>query len=235
MTPGTLFLIPVPLSPDGAETIPVSVQKTIEPMRIFIVENDRTARRMLRRMGFTADFSEVTLITIDKHSKIDPKPAINSLMSGHDVGLLSESGCPAVADPGSPFIREAHRNSIPVVPLTGPSSVLLALMASGFNGQSFVFHGYLPIKPNARLNSIRKLESDSSANNITQIFIETPYRNNEIVKAVINNCRPETYFCVASDLTSPNESIISQPVSAWKRMQLPDFHKIPAVFLIYAG
>jgi 16S rRNA (cytidine1402-2'-O)-methyltransferase len=167
-----------------------------------------------------------------KHSeKVDMRSYFTELESGKDVGLMSEAGCPAVADPGSDIVAEAHLRGIKVVPMVGPSSILLALMASGFNGQSFTFHGYLPIDKAQRSKRIKELENIAERHNQTQIFIETPFRNNQILEDILKTCNPRTRLCVACNVTAEDEQIISQPVEQWRKQKV-DFHKKPAIFLI---
>jgi 16S rRNA (cytidine1402-2'-O)-methyltransferase len=234
MHKGTLYLLPTFLAPTNPNSVFPSENLVItNTLNTFIVEDIRTARRFLRKAGFTKDFNEMVFHILDKHTD---KMLVNSYLDaankGEDIGLLSEAGVPCVADPGSEIVRIAHRQNIRVVPLTGPSSLLLALMASGFNGQNFVFHGYLPIKPNERTHALQKLEKDIYSKNQTQIFIEAPYRNNHMLESICKNCKPETLLCLAVDVTSEKESIKTMSVREWKK-SLPDLHKKPVVFLLY--
>lgn len=234
---GTLYLVPATLgkTPEN-NTIPEYVLMIIRRLEVMIVENPRTAVRYLQWVGDTIPDFEIRFLQLDKNTTPREKASfLNPLKKGRDAGLLSEAGCPAVADPGSELIAMAHSQGIKVIPLVGPSSILLALMASGFNGQQFAFHGYLPIDSNERRKRIRQLETESAGKNQTQIFMEAPHRNNELVKEVIGVCRNSTRFCIAANLTLPEERIISQPVSEWKQADHASILKQPAIFLIYAG
>jgi len=234
MTKGTLFLIPSPLGNEDVENvIPAGALAIVRWLTAFIVEEVKTARRYLRQAGVKTDFSNIRFFTYNEHSEqTDVRPVIDFLMSGHDVGLLSEAGMPCVADPGGGMVQEAHRNGIRVIPLTGPSSILLALIASGFNGQNFAFNGYLPVNRNERHRALKELERKAYRDNQTQIFIETPYRNHAIFQAIMQACHPETMLCIACDLTLETEFISTLSVDEWKKNP-PDINKRPAVFLIY--
>lgn len=233
MSKGVLFLIPVPLADESAEqVIPTTQTPLINRLKTYIVENEKTARKWLKVMGLKTPQSELVLYPYGKHAeKNDFSIFFKELESGEDVGLMSEAGCPAVADPGSDIVAEAHRRGIKVVPLVGPSSILLALMASGFNGQNFIFHGYLPIDKVERARKIKELEVVSERLHQTQIFIETPFRNNQLLEEVLRSCSPRTRLCVAVNLTAENEQIIALPVEQWRKKKV-DFHKIPAIFLL---
>jgi 16S rRNA (cytidine1402-2'-O)-methyltransferase len=234
MTKGTLYLIPVPLAEGSAEkVIPPFHHTIINKLHTYIVENEKTARHWLKAMNISLPQSELSIHVYGKHSeKEDLSRYFKELEGGQDVGLMSEAGCPAVADPGSDIVAEAHRRNIKVYPLTGPSSILLALMASGFNGQSFTFHGYLPIDKADRARRLKELESLSGRFKQTQIFIETPYRNNQMLEDILRVCDPVTELCVASGLTSENEHILALPVSKWKSIKI-DLHKKPSIFLLF--
>ncbi len=236
MSTGTLYLIPVPLAEGSAQSVlPVLHKEIINAIDTYIVENEKTARYWLKHTGLSTPQSALTLHAYGKHADKDSTEIFfKELMNGKDVGLMSEAGCPAVADPGAAIVAEAHRRNIKVVPLVGPSSILLALMASGFSGQSFSFHGYLPIDKSARAKRIKELESSSEKNNHTQIFIETPFRNNQLLEELLRSCGPATQVCVACNLTAADEEIISMPVKLWKNKKA-DFHKKPAIFLLYKG
>lgn len=233
MSKGTLYLIPVPLADNSVDqVIPVSQVQLINRLKTYIVENEKTARRWLREMGLKTPQSELKLHPYGKHAeKTDFSVFFKELENGEDVGLMSEAGCPAVADPGSDVVAEAHRRSVKVVPLVGPSSILLALMASGFSGQNFAFHGYLPIDKAQRSRRIKELEHQSEKLQQTQIFIETPFRNNQLLEEIIRSCSDKTRLCVAVNLTAVNEQIISLPIEQWRKQKV-DFHKIPAIFLL---
>ncbi|MBC7915717.1 MAG: SAM-dependent methyltransferase [Pyrinomonadaceae bacterium] len=233
MPKGTLFLIPVPLAENSADKVLPHYQlQLINNISIYIVENEKTARFWLKNMGLKTLQSELLIHVYGKHSdKVDIREYFKDLESGKDVGLMSEAGCPAVADPGSDIVMEAHRKGIKVVPMVGPNSILLALMASGFNGQSFTFQGYLPIDKAQRIKRIKELENIAERHSQTQIFIETPFRNNQILEAILSTCNPKTRLCVACNITAEDEQIISQPVEQWRKLKV-DFHKKPAIFLI---
>lgn len=234
MLKGTLFLIPVPLAENSAERVLTTYQfDLINNISVYIVENEKTARYWLKNMGLKIPQSELIIHGYGKHSgKTELKSYFSELEKGKDVGLMSEAGCPAVADPGSDIVAEAHRRGIKVVPMVGPSSILLALMASGFNGQSFTFHGYLPIDKTLRSKRIKELENIADRHKQTQIFIETPFRNNQILDDILKTCNQHTRLCVACNVTASDEQIISQTVGQWRKKEI-DFHKKPAIFLIY--
>ncbi len=235
--PGTLYLIPNTLgkTPEN-NTIPDYVLHIIRKLDVFIVENIQTAARYLQWIGDTVPEYEIDFLLLNKNTPITETASfLTPLKEGKDAGLLSEAGCPAVADPGAGLIKMAHARQISVQPLVGPSSILLALMGSGFNGQSFRFHGYLPIKESERKKAIQQLEKESRREKTTQIFMEAPHRNDALVKDVINLCHPETRFCTAVNLTLPDEEIISQPISQWKQTKNHAIHKNPAIFLLWAG
>jgi 16S rRNA (cytidine1402-2'-O)-methyltransferase len=234
MPKGTLYLIPVPLSENADQQISLPLHsEIINSVKPYIVENEKTARRWLKLMGLKTPQSELIMHVYGKHSEKQDYPFyFKELEAGQDVGLMSEAGCPAVADPGSDIVAEAHRRNIKVCPLVGPNSILLALMASGFNGQSFTFHGYLPIDKADRAKRIKELENISIRNKQTQLFIETPFRNNQMLEEILRTCDPLTELCIACDLTSANEQIISMPVSKWRQLKI-DLHKRPAIFLLF--
>jgi 16S rRNA (cytidine1402-2'-O)-methyltransferase len=232
---GTLYLIPTPLGESPHERIfPEINAQIIRKLDCFIVENLRSARRFLRSAGYKKSFDEVQLFEIDKHAPHpEKKEYLKPLLDGQDTGLLSEAGAPGVADPGSEIIRLAHQHRIKVVPLIGPSSVLLALMASGLNGQQFAFSGYLPIKKPQRKKAIQLLEKRSKAENQSQIFIETPYRNISLLNDIIQTCMPGTLLCIAADITTNSEFIQTKTIKEWKRI-IPEIHKRPAIFILLA-
>lgn len=234
---GKLYLIPALLGATTAEqVIPAGTLEIVRTLRFFVVENARTARRMLAKMHMPCHIDELTFVELDKHRPENPDlmTYLGAALDGHDVGLMSEAGTPCVADPGALIVELAHQAGIQVVPLTGPNAMLLALMASGFNGQSFCFHGYLPIKNPERVHKIKTLERQSLANDETEIFIETPFRNNAMLDELIKNCHPNTMLCVASNITMEDEKIVSKPVSDWKSIKY-DWNKKPAVFLLYSS
>jgi 16S rRNA (cytidine1402-2'-O)-methyltransferase len=199
------------------------------------VEDVRTARRFLRKMDNQFPIDDCTFYTLNQHtSPNEISTYLNALINGNDMGLLSEAGCPAVADPGAAIVQIAQQKNIPVVPLVGPSSILLAQMASGFNGQNFAFNGYLPIDANERAKMIKKLESRSYAENQTQLFIETPYRNKKLFEDILKQCQSNTLLCIAVDITLNEEKIITKSVKEWKS-KTPDLEKKPCIFAIYRG
>ncbi len=233
---GRLYLIPAPLGETGliSDVIPELNQIIIQGLNLFIVEELRTARRYLKRINKSINIDALEFMIFNEHTvKEDIHQYIEPLLDGRSAGILSEAGLPCLADPGSEIVAEAHRNHIEVIPLTGPSSLFLALMASGFNGQNFAFHGYLPVDKLQRSKKLRQLENLSRQNTQTQIFIETPYRNQQMIQAILENCSSETMLCVAADLTLPTQKIISRPVKFWQK-NIFDFQKRPAVFLLYA-
>ena len=234
---GTLYLIPNTLgkTPEN-NTIPEFVMNIIRRLDVFVVENVKTAARYLRWIGDTVPEYEINFLLLNKETPVREMVSfLDPLKKGNDVGLLSEAGCPAVADPGSEFVKLAHDRGIEVHPLVGPSSILLALMASGFNGQQFAFHGYLPIDENKRKSAIQKLEKKSKSTGGTQIFMEAPHRNDEVKKDVIRYCNPQTRFCTATNLTLPDEQVISKKVSEWQKDEGASIHKEPTIFLLYAS
>ncbi|WP_321843196.1 SAM-dependent methyltransferase [Paraburkholderia bannensis] len=239
MSTGTLYLIPNTLG-DGDEAalayvLPVPVRDRAGTLASYIGENAKTTRAFLKRVGTTRPIQEIQISELNVNT---PPGAVDKLLApllaGIDTGLVSEAGVPAVADPGALLVRRAHERGIKVVPLVGPSSILLALMASGLNGQSFAFHGYLPVDANERVKKLRELEQTSRKAKQTQIFIETPYRNKSMLDTLLSTCAPSTLICVAADLTLPTETILSRAVSDWKKKPAPDLHKRPAIFLLLA-
>ena len=226
--------MPTVLNIDPVEdSLPASNINRISGLRYFIVEELRTARRFLRKAGVTSDFVDFHFLLFNEHSdKIHLEQYIEPLLKGHDMGILSEAGMPCIADPGSEIVRLAHLHKINVVPLTGPSSIFLALMGSGFNGQNFVFHGYLPIDKKARSKKIKEMEQDSLSKDQTQVFIETPYRNIQLLHAIAETCQPSMLLCTATNLTTENESIRVRSIKEWKN-DIPDINKQPTVFLLY--
>lgn len=233
MLSGTLYLVPAPLGEgDLSWVLPVAVQQRLVLLEQFIVEHPKTARHFLKQIDGLQPLQSIKLAVLDEHTGADELEALLApLMDGKDIGLLSEAGCPAVADPGAGLIRLAHAKRIRVKPLVGPSSILLALMASGLNGQHFSFHGYLPVAPDLRNKKIAQLEKASLAAGETQIFIETPYRNQRLLEALAQQCREETNLCVACNLTLVDEYVVTQSIKEW-RLDLPDLNKKPAVFLL---
>lgn len=230
---GSLFLLPSDLGEMPTSVIPDASREIAHRLTHFIAENPKSARAFLKRIAYPQPLNTVSITTLDKDT---PGAAIAGLLQplrdGMDVALLSEAGCPAVADPGALLVRAAHEAGITVVPLVGPSAILLALMASGLNGQRFAFHGYLPVDAAARASKIRELEQRSKREDATQIFIETPYRNDVMLQALMEHGADPTLLCVAADLTQPDEFIATRTIAAWRK-KLPALNKRPAVFLLY--
>ncbi len=231
---GCLYLIPSTLGEANLDSIwPSFNRHIINTINVFIVENIRTARRFLRQADYSASFDDVVFHLLNKHNDEEKHiEFLDAAMEGKAVGLLSEAGCPGVADPGQIIVSAAHQQGIPVKPLVGASSILLALMASGMNGQSFCFHGYLPIQKGARIQKIKALESNSNRTGATQIFMETPFRNNQLFMELLRNCKPGTRLCVATELTTPGEYIHSCTINEWQRRITPDLNKRPTIFLM---
>ena len=232
MPTGKVFLIPTVVHEGALETIPPYVVDAAKQCHVFFVENERTARRYLKSVWREMVIDDYKWFTIHKAEEEVQRTFVELLKQGNNIGIISEAGCPGVADPGQVLVMAAQKNHASIQPLVGPSSILLALMASGMNGQQFQFVGYLPIESSARKTMLKELENESIKKNSTQIFIETPYRNNQLIADIVQTCRPETLLCIAVDITSPAESIVTQPVSEWKK-KLPDVHKRPAIFLLY--
>lgn len=233
MSTGKVYLIPTFLAEDVLETIPPYVLEAVKDCRVFFVENERSARRYLKKLWREMVIDDYTWYTIHKAEQDVQQQFRNELQKGNNIGIISEAGCPGVADPGQLLVAAAQQLGAFVKPLVGPSSILLALMASGMNGQCFQFVGYLPIDNAARKKSLRELEADSAKRNCTQIFIETPYRNNQLLAEILQSCNPETRICIAVDITAANETIRTKPVKEWKK-NTPDIHKKLAIFLLQA-
>ncbi|RZM25675.1 MAG: SAM-dependent methyltransferase [Pedobacter sp.] len=234
MTKGTLFLIPVPLSDNSAhKSFTAYLGDTINSIGTYIVENEKTARKFLKEAGIKIPQSDLVIHDYGKHKRNDSMvPYFKELMTGKDVGLMSEAGCPGIADPGAEVVLEAHKRGIKVVPLVGPSSILLALMASGFNGQSFTFNGYLPIDKVERGKRIKELEQIAENKKQTQLFIETPFRNNHLFEDVLKNTAAQTLLCVATNLTGDDEYVKTMSIGQWRQERI-DLHKKPTIFLLY--
>jgi 16S rRNA (cytidine1402-2'-O)-methyltransferase len=232
--PGKIFMIPSVLGEEGAAAINEGAKQVMYAIDFFIVENERSARRFLRSMGYIKNFDEVRMLKIEKDEDFTgDEHLFLHLKGGNNAGVISEAGCPGIADPGAAIVRWAHESRIKVVPLVGPSSIFLALMASGLSGQQFAFHGYLPVTSSERKNKIKRLEEESLRKKQTQIFMETPYRNDALLKDLLDACKPSTRLCIASDITLPSEKILTLMVSEWKK-QIPVLNKKPTIFLILA-
>lgn len=234
MPSGSLYLIPVPLADQAAaKSFTPFLVDTINQIDEYIVENSKTARKFLKEAGLKISQNQLIIHDYGKHNREgNIRDFFKGLLSGKNVGLMSEAGCPGVADPGAEIVALAHELGIKVIPLVGPSSILLALMASGFSGQSFTFHGYLPIDKVQRMNKIKELESIADRHRQTQLFIETPFRNNAMLEEILKSCKPETRLCIACDLTAETEFVQTKRIREWKQ-NIPDLHKRPAIFLLY--
>ncbi len=231
---GTLYLIPVPLAEEAsAKSFTPYLVDTINSIKEYIVENEKTARRFLKEAGLKTPQSELIIHDYGKHNRADGNAEFfKGLQAGNSVGLMSEAGCPGIADPGAEIVEKAHRMGIKVVPLVGPSSILLALMASGFNGQSFTFHGYLPIDKVLRSKKIKELESATEKLDQTQLFIETPFRNNSLLDDILKTANPKTRLCIACDLTATTELVQTKTIADWQK-KVPELHKRPTIFLLF--
>ncbi len=235
---GTLYLIPVTLGDDDIiallpTSLPPDVIKVAQSLEHFVVESEKTARQFLSAIKTAKPVREITLNLLNEHT-LDKEVAtlLSPLLTGKDVGLMSDAGCPGVADPGARLVALAHQKNIKVVPFVGPSSILLSLMASGLNGQQFAFLGYLPVDKQARNIKLKEIEKRSQTHNETQIFIETPYRNQHMLDAILTSCNANTRLCIASQISLPDELIATKRISEWKQSALPDLHKKPTVFLL---
>lgn len=229
-----LYLFPVTLGDTPLDTVlPARNMALIRHIRHFIVEDVRTARRFLKKADREIDIDSLTFYPLNKHTSPEAiSDYLKPLEQGTPMGVMSEAGCPAVADPGADVVAIAQRKGLKVVPLVGPSSIILSVMGSGFNGQSFAFHGYLPIEADARTKALKQLEQRVYAESQTQLFIETPYRNHKMLEDILRVCRPQTKLCIAANLTCEGEFIRTRSVKDWKG-RLPDLSKIPCIFLLY--
>lgn len=232
---GKLFLLPNTLGEtEISEVIPSEVAARIRSLKVFASENPKNTRRYLKKIDKDLSLDELTFIELNEHSGRQDIEACLAYLEKNDVGIISEAGCPGIADPGAELVALAHRHQYPVVPLVGPSSILLALIASGFNGQNFSFNGYLPVKSQERNRALKNYERQSAAEKRTQIFIETPYRNQKLFEEMLQVLNPNTLLSIACDITTENEYIKTMSIREWKT-QKPDIHKRPAIFLFYAG
>ena len=230
---GKIYLIPTPLGEDALHTIPPYVIEIIHQLDTFIVERAKTARHFIKATEPPYPLSNVVVFEIDEHAQaIDFQEIEKILAAGKSIGVMSEAGCPGVADPGAIVVDWAHKKGFEVMPLVGPSSILLALMGSGFNGQSFQFHGYLSAKRGEISKDLKRLEETARRSRQTQIFIETPYRNMALIETALSILQPTTKFCIAADLTTTPQYILTKTVADWKKIKMPDFHKRPAIFLL---
>ncbi|MFO8236112.1 MAG: SAM-dependent methyltransferase [Bacteroidales bacterium] len=233
---GKIYLIPIPIGDDQLEsTIPSKVPEVVRNLNHFIVENIRTARRYIRQLSREKNIDNIKFYILNKYtSEQEYANFFQPVNQGYDIGIISEAGVPGVADPGGEIVRLAHKKNIEIIPLVGPSSIILALMASGLNGQNFAFRGYLPIKKNERVKAIKQLEKISRTEGKTQIFMETPYRNMQLLSSLLDSCSSNSLLCIATNITSPNEFIKTQEIGKWKKNP-PDLNKLPTIFLLYAG
>jgi len=232
---GKVYMIPVRLGDDiKLEVLPISIKKIIEQTTHYIVENEKTARRFIKKISPTKSQPSLEISLLNKFTEeIELASFLDPCLQGFNIGILSEAGCPGIADPGADIVKMAHEKNIEVVPLVGPSSILLALMASGMNGQGFSFNGYLPIDKQERKQKIKQLERLSFDQNQSQLFIETPYRNEKLVEDLLAILHPNTRLCIAADITLTTEFIKTLPVSEWKRLKKEDLHKRPSIFIIH--
>lgn len=233
---GTLYMVPVTLGDDNiVGALPADVIARVQKLDTFIVESEKPARHFLGAIKTLKPVRELTMLVLNEHTADKEVPALLApLLAGKDVGLMSDAGCPGIADPGARLAALAHRKGIRVAPLIGPSSILLGLMASGLNGQRFSFLGYLPSDKAARVQTLKELERTSQKLNETQIFIETPYRNQHMLDDILANCNGNTRLCVARNVSLASELVISKTIAEWKKSELPDLHKQPSVFLLLA-
>lgn len=227
----TVFLIPAPLEEESLHAVPAYVLDAIKQCTVLFVENERTARRYLKKLDKTIVIDDYAWYSIHKAEQEVKQAFIQQIKAGKTIGIISEAGCPGIADPGQVLIEAAHQHGATVKPLVGPSSILLALMGSGMNGQQFAFVGYLPIDEPQRKKKLQQLEEYSAKQQSTQVFIETPYRNNQLLETILKTCKPTTRICVAANLTAANESIVTKTVADWKK-EKPELHKQPVIFCL---
>ena len=233
---GTLYLIPVTLGDDNiSQVLPSYVVKIAQSLENFVVESEKSARHFLSTIKTTKPVRELTLSLLNEHTlDKDVSALLTPLLAGKDVGLMSDAGCPGIADPGAKLVELAHQKGIRVVPLVGPSSILLSLMASGLNGQQFAFLGYLPVDKQARNLKLKEIEKRAQTHKETQIFIETPYRNQHMMEAILATCNANTRLCIASQVSLEDEFVVTKRIGEWGKSTLPDLHKKPTVFLLLA-
>ena len=233
---GTLYMIPCPIADEGDpwSVLPAANREVMASLDYFIVENVRSARRFLSRAGIGRPIDTLEFRELNEHTAAgrEVEELIEPLLKGRSAGVISEAGVPGVADPGAWVVALCHRRGIRVVPLVGPSSILRAVMASGLNGQSFAFNGYLPVKPPERARALRQLEHRARAERQSQLFIEAPYRNQKLLEQVLQVCQPDTLLTVAVDITAPDEWIRTRSVADWRRTRLPDLQKRPCLFIV---
>lgn len=238
MSRGTLYLIPCPISEESApyDVTPEANREVITALDYFIVENLRSARRFLSKAGLSGHIDELEFDELSEHttSPRDVERMVAKIEAGRSAGVISEAGVPAVADPGQLIVEACHRRNIRIVPLVGPSSIIMAVMASGMNGQSFAFNGYLPIKEPERTRAIKRLESRAIAEHQSQAVIEAPYRNIKLAEQILTSCGAQTRLCIACDITAPNEYIRTATIAEWRKVGLPEINKRPTIFIIGA-
>lgn len=232
-----LYLLPVTLGDTEIDNVlPSYNREIIRQIKFFIVENVRSARRFLKKVDRDINIDELTFYLMDKHTDAAKMASyLKPLAEGNAMGVISEAGCPAVADPGADVVAVAQRKNLRVIPMVGPSSIIMSVMGSGFNGQSFAFNGYLPIEPAERTKRIKQLETRAYTEDQTQLFIETPYRNHKMLEELLRTCKPSTRLCIASGITCAEEYIHTHTIAEWKKIKLHDLSKIPTIFLIYKG
>lgn len=232
---GRLYLIPTPIAEDSLHTIPPYVIERLHTLKYFVAERAKTARRFIKSTQPLHPLAELTFYELNKFTDANERVHfLDAALAGQDMGLLSEAGCPGVADPGARIVAQAHQLGIRVVPLVGPSSILLALMGSGMNGQSFTFHGYLSVKTPDLLKDLKRLEQAARSGQ-TQLFIEAPYRNRNVVEQALKTLQPQTLLGIAVDINSNDEYIRSLPIAQWRKEKLPELHKRPAIFMLMGG
>lgn len=233
---GILYFIPVTLGGDSiVHVLPAEVIAITHQLDTFIVENEKTARHFLSVIKHPIPIRDLTFKTLNEHTSDKELPTLlDSLIAGKNIGLMSEAGCPGIADPGAKLAALAHQKNIRVAPLVGPSSILLSLMASGLNGQRFTFLGYIPSDKTTRISHLKTIEKQSKAQCETQVFIETPYRNEHLLEDILQTCHPETQLCIACNISLAKEYIVTKKIKSWKQTALPDLHKQPCVFLLLA-
>jgi 16S rRNA (cytidine1402-2'-O)-methyltransferase len=233
---GTLYLVPVTLGDDNITgVLPPDVVSVVQKLDVFIVESEKSARHFLSTIKTLKPVRELSLYLLNEHTDDkDVSALLKPLLAGQDVGLMSDAGCPGIADPGAKLVALAHQKNIKVIPFVGPSSILLSLMASGLNGQQFAFLGYLPVDKQARNLRLKEIEKRSLTHKETQIFIETPYRNQHMLEAILSTCHSNTKLCIACDISLNTEMIATKTITNWKQLPLPDLHKRPTVFLLLA-
>lgn len=233
---GTLYLIPVTLGDDNiTKVLPSEVVSIAQQLDTFVVESEKSARHFLSTIKTIKPVRELTLNLLNEHTEDkNISTLLTPLLAGKDIGLMSDAGCPGIADPGAKLVELAHQKGIRVIPFVGPSSILLSLMASGLNGQQFAFLGYLPVDKTLRNQKLKEVEKRSLTHKETQLFIETPYRNQHMLEALLSTCQPNTRLCVACDISLGTETIVTKTIAAWKKSPLPDLHKRPTVFLLLA-